>query len=320
MKAVYKEMIDSSLGAMLSAIEIYNKPDFKYRNETFAVLAINAWELILKAKVLKDNHNNKTALFCYDGRRIKRSRTGNPLTIEIKAAMKKLSLDPIMCENLDNILEIRDTSIHFYNKDAIEYTIFALGAACLQNYKKILADWFAVDLSKYNFYILPLGFKYDFRSFSLMDVSNEPDAIQRLVRGIVERQESDYVESNGFYLVADIKAEVVSARKVAGPKAVIAVDGESDKHGIIRIQKPTDRYPYTFTEVWQRVREELPVIKQSQLNHFIKIHDIKNDPKYSTYSFTVKAQEDEFKRSGLVPKSTRSIYNEEAMLFILGNL
>lgn len=44
----YKSFIDKSVGAALSAIEIYNKPDFKYREETFAILMINAWELLLK--------------------------------------------------------------------------------------------------------------------------------------------------------------------------------------------------------------------------------------------------------------------------------
>ena len=33
---IYESLIDKSIGSMLSAIEIYNKPDFKYREETFA--------------------------------------------------------------------------------------------------------------------------------------------------------------------------------------------------------------------------------------------------------------------------------------------
>ncbi|WP_223955216.1 DUF3644 domain-containing protein [Aeromonas caviae] len=45
-------MLEKSVAAMLSAIEIYNKPDFRYREETFSVLCINSWELLLKAKVL----------------------------------------------------------------------------------------------------------------------------------------------------------------------------------------------------------------------------------------------------------------------------
>ena len=53
---IYESLIDKSIGSMLPAIEIYNKPDFKYREETFAILAINSWELLLKAPedVVKD--------------------------------------------------------------------------------------------------------------------------------------------------------------------------------------------------------------------------------------------------------------------------
>ncbi|WP_373874268.1 DUF3644 domain-containing protein [Aeromonas caviae] len=35
-------MLEKSVAAMLSAIEIYNKPDFRYREETFSVLCINS--------------------------------------------------------------------------------------------------------------------------------------------------------------------------------------------------------------------------------------------------------------------------------------
>jgi len=44
---------------MLAAIEVYNKPIFEYREETYAILAVNAWELLLKARILQID-NNKT--------------------------------------------------------------------------------------------------------------------------------------------------------------------------------------------------------------------------------------------------------------------
>ena len=50
---------------MLSAIEIYNKPDFKYREETFTILAINSWELLLKARILKLNNYRVNSIYCY---------------------------------------------------------------------------------------------------------------------------------------------------------------------------------------------------------------------------------------------------------------
>lgn len=62
MKARKKELLDRSVSAMLAAIEIYNKPNFEYREETFAILAINGWELLLKAKWLDLNNNQIRSL------------------------------------------------------------------------------------------------------------------------------------------------------------------------------------------------------------------------------------------------------------------
>ena len=54
MKSNVESLIEKSIACAVSAIEIYNKPDFKYREETFSILMINSWELVLKAKLIKD--------------------------------------------------------------------------------------------------------------------------------------------------------------------------------------------------------------------------------------------------------------------------
>ena len=41
-KARYQHLLEKSVHAALSAIEIYNKPDFKYREESFSILMVNA--------------------------------------------------------------------------------------------------------------------------------------------------------------------------------------------------------------------------------------------------------------------------------------
>ena len=50
---IYESLIDKSIGSMLSAIEIYNKPDFKYREETFAILAINFLGTFIKSTIVE---------------------------------------------------------------------------------------------------------------------------------------------------------------------------------------------------------------------------------------------------------------------------
>lgn len=63
MKSNVESLIEKSVACAVSAIEIYNKPDFKYREETFSILMINSWELILKAKIIKDANNNIKAIY-----------------------------------------------------------------------------------------------------------------------------------------------------------------------------------------------------------------------------------------------------------------
>ena len=56
-----KELIDNLLNkseeAFLMAIEIYNKPTINYRLEGFTFFICNAWELLLKAKILNDGNS-----------------------------------------------------------------------------------------------------------------------------------------------------------------------------------------------------------------------------------------------------------------------
>ena len=50
-------LLQNAEAALISAIEVYNKPTFAYREETFAILALNAWELLIKAKLLSVCNN-----------------------------------------------------------------------------------------------------------------------------------------------------------------------------------------------------------------------------------------------------------------------
>ena len=55
MKSRSQKLVEHSINSALSAIEIYNKPDFKDREQIFCVLMVIAWEVLLKAKLVKDN-------------------------------------------------------------------------------------------------------------------------------------------------------------------------------------------------------------------------------------------------------------------------
>jgi len=92
MKSRANELLDRAVAAMAAAVEIYNKPGFPYRTESFTILAINGWELLLKAKWLHLKRHNIRSLYVYDTRQtlagnkskrqyIRRRSSGTPFTI-----------------------------------------------------------------------------------------------------------------------------------------------------------------------------------------------------------------------------------------------
>lgn len=166
---------------MLSAIEIYNKPDFKYREETFSVLCINSWELLFKAKVLNLASNKLASLYAMEHKtlktgekstvkRPKKNRSGNSMSINLFEAYRIVNedygvkIEKAVYDNLIALTEIRDNSIHFVNDDLLlSLKIQELGSASLQNYLQLASSWFGDVLSGYNFYLMPLSF---FRNFN----------------------------------------------------------------------------------------------------------------------------------------------------------
>jgi len=165
---IYKSLLDKSISSMLSAIEIYNKPNFNYREETFSILAVNAWELLLKAYILRLNKYQKDSIYelMYSNNRKKKrhriNRCGNPESISIFTAIRKLKgineIPKNLEENIDSLIELRDNAIHFIATD-ITKQVQELGFACIKNYITIIKKWeLGIDLSKYNLYLMPLAY------------------------------------------------------------------------------------------------------------------------------------------------------------------
>ncbi|WP_369073252.1 DUF3644 domain-containing protein [Cyclobacterium qasimii] len=50
-KARCQHLLEESGHSALSTIEIYNKPGFKFREESFFILMVDAWKLLLKASI-----------------------------------------------------------------------------------------------------------------------------------------------------------------------------------------------------------------------------------------------------------------------------
>jgi hypothetical protein len=96
----HDKLVSRSLDAFTLALEVYNRPSMKNRVEAFAIMMVNAWELLLKAEILKAEGYEK---IFNDGDK----------SISISDAVKRRlqEKDPIRI-NLETIIDLRDHAIH----------------------------------------------------------------------------------------------------------------------------------------------------------------------------------------------------------------
>lgn len=286
MKSRSKMLLERAVAAMVAAIDVYNKPDFRYRAESFAILALNAWELLLKAKWLCLHNNRLSSLYIRErgsgkGTRYKRGRSGNPLTHSLDYIAKKLvegkELDEACKKNLEVLAELRDTAVHFYHRTPrLVELIQEVGTATVKNFVSAVQDWFGEDLSRFNLYLMPLSFV------------GLPHTLEGVALNKYEKQWAEYLQqmNEGHddpaarYAVT-VNIEVRFVRSKAASAAPIRVTTDP-KAPAVRLteEQLRERYPWDYQELTNRCRERYSDFKVNKDYHELR-KSLESDPKYA---------------------------------------
>lgn len=287
-KSRSNRLVDKSLSAAVAAIEVYNKPDFRYREESFCILMLNAWELLLKARILAENQGVSKSIEIWDhyttkaGQKSKRkrptkSRSGNTKTISIDRAIGLVrsyavnSLDERCAGNLALLMEIRDTAVHFLHDDlGLSAKVLEVGMGALKNYARSLTDWFDVSLDHMNFYLMPLAFQTPGAVVESLASSARHASVSRLLTHIAEEErvpsekDDSYVVSMRvlvkFSRVTDNDAEIVRIVKDEEGALAIALTEEDMR----------ERFPWSYDELTKRLRARYADFKANQAYHDIR--------------------------------------------------
>lgn len=97
---IYRSLLKRSLDAFILSLEVYNRPSLGNRVEAFCILSVNAWELLLKAELIKSS--GMDAVF---------KKNGHSICIT-DAINKRLQQNDPVKRNLDTLIELRDGAIH----------------------------------------------------------------------------------------------------------------------------------------------------------------------------------------------------------------
>ena len=290
-KAKHLSLLEKAIDASIAAIEVYNKPDFHYREEAFSILMLNAWELLLKARILKEKNNDSRSIEVWETRTksdgtktlrkyAKRNRSGNVMVIGMDKAIACVNgypshrIDADCSANLDLLKEIRDAAVHLRNFDpALSRRVQEVGSAALRNFLHASQEWFGVDLSRYNFYLMPISF---FSSSEIVKSvkANRSAAARNLFNTIGEMAEkqsgSDYFVTMAVELkfVRSRTSDSIDVKLSKSPGALEVVLSE---------EQVATMWPWDFANLVQQLRNRYSDFLQNSVFHEIKARLEKED-------------------------------------------
>ena len=278
-------LVKKAEAALLAAIEVYNKPAFAYREETFSILALNAWELLLKAKLVADNNNDPRCIYIYEPRQtkegkaskklfLKKNRSGHFHTLTLGQAIVELDkkastrLSPAIKANLDALIAIRDTAVHYIHASPLlGKRVLEIGTACVKNFIELGKRWFAIDLSTDHFYLMPIGFLSAPGTATAVLISSDE---QKLVDYLSNLVSNSAVESGADFHVA---LEVNLSFKRTPTDAVASVRITDDPNApqvAITEEDIRKRYPWDYEELTKRLRRRYIDFITNQKYHSIR--------------------------------------------------
>ena len=259
------DLSQKAVQAAIAAIEVYNKPNFSYREEAFALLMANAWELLLKAKWVVDHGEAIESLYTLvddgKGNKVpKTNRSGNRLTHSASYLAAKLledqdsGLERGCHANILALLEIRDNAAHFMDKDIyLGRRVLEVGTASLRNFLLLATEWFQLDLSAYNFFLMPISFYHGFESAEPVSRAHYPEQVQKLLAFLdsLEQEKPDTESKQHVALRLETKlvrgkdATAVQFRWTDDPSAPVLTVREED---ILK------NYPLTYRDLARAMR------------------------------------------------------------------
>ena len=272
-----EKLIDRSTEAFIMAIEIYNKPTIKYRVEGFSFFICNAWELMLKARLVMTK--GEKSIYYRD----------NPdRTLSIDVCIKKVftnDKDPLRL-NLEKIIELRNTSTHFITED-YEMVYIPLFQACVLNFADKLQEFYEIDMSQimpYNFLNLIVSIK----SLNENEIrAKYPEEIATKLLNTNTSISNMIVENNhAFAIKIDHHHYITKDRNKATSFININNDAEAEVKIIKELKDPNETHKYSAKKCIKEIEKRLKKkdfnmkFNQYHFNLFCNYYGIKNNSKF----------------------------------------
>lgn len=275
------KLLEKAKEAFVLAVEIYNKPTIKYRVEGFTFFICNAWELMLKAYLIKTK--GEESIYYKD----------NPeRTINLENCIKLIftnDKDPLRL-NLEKIIELRNTSTHFITEE-YEMVYVPLFQSCLFNFSEKMQKFHEVDVTELiSLNFLNLVVKEKSLDENEIKAKYSEKIAQKLI-GLNDKISKITEESNNSNFAIRIEHVHYITKNKDKATDIIAVDKNADTKAMVikEIKDPNKTHAFTMKKINKAVNNNLKKLNislmykgeskefnQYYFNMFCDYYDLKN--------------------------------------------
>jgi len=263
------KLVEKSIEAFILGLEVYNKPTIKYRIEGFSFFIVNAWELMLKAELLKR------------GESIYYPDSSDTLSLANVISKIYTDVNQSLRINLEKIIKLRNTSTHFITEE--HETLYApFFQSNVFNFIEQIKKFHNVEMSHFisqNFLTLSVNIKTLTSTEIRSTYSNE--VAENLIK---ERNEVQFLmsENHSNDLFIPLVHNYYITKDPRKAESTVRVDSNATENVKIikELLDPNDKYRLSANHVIKSVNKQLT----SKGIEFIYVSSKgKND--FNTYTF-----------------------------------
>ena len=279
-----ERLLDKSIEAYVLSLETINRLTIEYRLESFCYLFCNAWELLLKAKIIHDS--GQEASIHYK----KKNKDDKAKSFSLRDCLKKVMLnekDPVR-RNIERVEDLRDESVHLVIS-RIPRDVIGLFQSGAINYHNRLNKWFGESLAdRYPLSMMTIVYDLSPEQSDMADAQLRMqlgiDAAEYLSRYCADlRRESIELERSAEFAIGIEYRLVLTKRRDDGDIILSAGTGDGEPAQVVEVAKdPSTTHPYRQKELIEEVNQELgnKTVNQYDITCLNVVHKVKANREY----------------------------------------
>lgn len=276
------KILVKSIEAYILAIETVNRLSANYRYEAFLYLIVNAWELLLKARIL--NEPSGDSIVWPHSNRLDKHKT-----LSLRNCVNHVFPDAnnSVRSNIERLAELRDECAHLILSTPPRPLVGLFQAGVL-NYHEKLGEWFGTHLSEgVPAGMMIIAFDFDPAEMELSNARLRRELGRKTAEFLLrfqkdlEQRSRDLKGSMQFSIPIEYRLALVKEGRNGDVMLQKGASGEPT--GLIIVPKdPASSHPYRQTEVIIELKKALPEIVVNS-NHLLCVRRVFNIEKRSDF-------------------------------------